>query len=185
MAMVFAVPLQKTHSITFEARQVCYRWHRWYGRNVLTRRAGGAHADVSYFCRLPETAVDTMLVEVPRWMFDGAECATMQLVEQPHVDCGTLRQLKHAITEQHVSVRAAMLQPQGPRQAGHGDMDGDDFTSNTNDTASAIRRTSRRPALVRSNRAQARRGDQTSSPAARQCTNEQPSLRTSKTRRAK
>lgn len=180
-----AVPLQKTHSTPFELRQVCYPWHPWHGRDALTRRAGGAHADVAFLCRLPETPVDTMLVEVPRWMFDAAECATMQLVDQPHVDCGTLRNLKRTITEQHVSVRAAMLQPQGSWQAGHGDIDGNDSTSKTTDTAGAVRRTSRCPALVRSNRAQTRRGGQTSSPAARQCTNRQPSSRSSKTRRAK
>jgi hypothetical protein len=185
MVTAYAVPRQKTHSIPFELRQVCYPWHPWHDRDVLTRRAGGAHAAVAFLCRLPETPVDTMLAEVPRWMFDAAECATMQLVEQPHVDCGTLRHLKNTITEQHVPVSAAMLQPQGSRQAGHGDMDGNDSTSKTTDTVGAVRRTSRRPALVRSNRTQTRRGGQTSSPAAYQCRNEQPSSRSSKTRRAK
>jgi FtsP/CotA-like multicopper oxidase with cupredoxin domain len=47
MAMDFAIPLQKNHGIAFEPRQVCYPWHRWNGRNVLTHRAGGAHADAN------------------------------------------------------------------------------------------------------------------------------------------
>ena len=72
-----AIPLQKTHSIAFESRQVCYPWHRWYGRNVLTRKAGGAQADVAYLCKLPEAPLDAMLVETPKWMFDAAHCATI------------------------------------------------------------------------------------------------------------
>jgi hypothetical protein len=182
MGMGYAIPLQKTHSIPFEPRQVCYPWHRWHGRDVLTRKAGGAHADLAYFCRLPETPVDTMLVEMPMWMFDAAECATMQLMEQPHVDCRTLRNLKNTIAEQSVSLRTMMF---GIRQAGHGDMDGNDSPNQTNETASAVRRTGRGPALARPNRVNTGRGGQTSSSAAGQCTDERPSSRSSTTRRAK
>jgi hypothetical protein len=32
----------------------------------LTRRAGGAHANVAYFCKLPEAPQDAMLVEIPK-----------------------------------------------------------------------------------------------------------------------
>jgi hypothetical protein len=32
-----AIPQRKTHNIPFEARQLWYRWHPWYGQNVLTR----------------------------------------------------------------------------------------------------------------------------------------------------
>jgi hypothetical protein len=124
-----AIPLQKTHNIAFESRQVYYPWHRWYGRSVLTRKAGGAHADVAYFCRLPEAPLDAMLVETPKWMFDAAHCATMRLRERPHVDCATLRTLKNSIAEQHASVKAAVLQPQLSRQAGHGDIDDGDSKS--------------------------------------------------------
>ena len=51
-------------------RQVCYPWHRWYGQTILTRRAGGAHADIAYFCKLLDSPLDAMLVEIPKWMFD-------------------------------------------------------------------------------------------------------------------
>jgi hypothetical protein len=63
----------------------------------LTRRAGGAHADVAYFCKLPDAPLDAMLVEIPKWMLDAAHCAPMRLVDDPHVDCATLRTLKSAI----------------------------------------------------------------------------------------
>jgi hypothetical protein len=124
-----AIPLQKTHSIAFESRQVCYPWHRWYGHSVLTRKAGVAHADMAYFCKLPEEPLDAMLVEIPKWMFDAPHCATMRLRERPHVDCATLRTLKNSIAEQHASVKAAVLQPQLSRQAGHGDIDDGDSKS--------------------------------------------------------
>ena len=48
---------------SFEPRQVCYPWHRWYGRSVLTRKAGGAHADVAYFCKLPEAPLMRCLLK--------------------------------------------------------------------------------------------------------------------------
>ena len=70
MAMVFAIPQQKTHNLSFESRQLCYRWHRWYGLTILTRAAGGAHADLAYLCKLPEAPPDIMLIEIPKWMFD-------------------------------------------------------------------------------------------------------------------
>ena len=123
METAYAIPLQKTHELSFELKQVCYPWHRWYGQTILTRRAGGAHADVAYFCKLPDAPFDAMLTEIPKWMFDAAHCAPMCLVDDPHVDCATLRTLKSAVSEQRVSLNAAVLQPQVSRQAGDGDAD--------------------------------------------------------------
>ena len=59
-----------------------------------------------------EAALDAMLVETPRWMFDAAHCATLRLTERPHVDCATLRTLKNSITEQRVSVKASLVDVQ-------------------------------------------------------------------------
>jgi len=185
MGMGYAIPLQKTHSIPFETRRVCYPWHRWYGRNVLTRKAGGMHADAAYFCRLPETPIDTMLVEMPRWMFDAAECSTMQLVEWPYVDCVTLLSLKNTIAEQSVSATGAVLQTQVSRQAGHGDTDGSDSTSKSNETAGAVRRTSRRTSLVRSNRIHPGRGGPASIAIAGQRSKRKSSSSSSDTRRTR
>ena len=179
-----AIPLQKTHSIAFEPRQVHYPWHRWYGRSVLTRRAGGPHADVAYFCRLPEAPLDAMLVETPKWMFDAAHCATLRLTEQPHVDCATLRSLKNSIAEQRVSWKA-VLQPQLSRPAGDGDRDDGDFKSKSDDTDGAVRRTTHRTALERSHRAHARRGGKTSGATASQCSDERSSSRPSRPGRAR
>src|SRR5258707_4600852 len=104
MVAAYEIPPQKPHIIAFEPRQLYYPWHPWHGRSVLTRKAGGAHADVAYFCKLPEAPLDAMLVEVPRWMFDAAQCATTRLEQQPQVDCATLRTLKSTIAEQRASV---------------------------------------------------------------------------------
>lgn len=180
-----AIPLQKAHSIVFEPRQVCYPWHRWYGRNVLTRKAGGAHADVAYLCKLPEAPLDAMLVETPKWMFDAAHCAAMCLGEWPHVDCATLRTLKNSIAEQHISLKAAVLQPHLSRQAGHGDTDGGDSKSKSNNTAGAVRRTTRRTALEQSHRAHARGGGKTSGTTASQCSEAQSSSRPLRRERAR
>lgn len=180
-----AIPLQKTHNIAFEPRQVCYPWHRWYGRSVLTRRAGGAHSDVAYFCKLPESPLDAMLVEIPKWMFDAAHCSTLRLTDQPHVDCATLRTLKISITEQRVSVKAAVLQPQLSGQAGHGDTDVNSFKKASNNTTGVVRRTTRRTALARSDSTLTRRGGKTSSATPRQCTDERSGSRPPRPRRTR
>ena len=185
MESACAIPLQKTHSIVFEPRQVCYPWHRWYGRSVLTRKAGGAHADVAYFCKLPEAPLDAMLVETPKWMFDAADCATMRLRERPHVDCATLRTLKNSIAEQHVSVKAAVIQPQLSRQAGDGDTDDDDLKSKSDETAGAVRPATYSTALERSHPTHAGRSGKTSGAPARRRSGEQSSVRSPRAGRAR
>ena len=183
-----AIPLQKTHSIAFEARRLCYPWHRWYGRSILTRAVGGAHADATYLCKLPEAPVDAMLVEVPRWMFDAAQCTSMRLAEVPHVDCSTLRRLKNTIAEQRVSVKtggAAVVQPQLSRQAGDGDIDGNDSKTTSNEPVGAVRRTPSRTALARSRRIHPRRGGRNSDATAAQRSRGQSEPSPSDTRRAR
>lgn len=185
MAMVCAIPLQKTHNLSFEPRRVCYPWHRWYGLTILTRRAGGAHADLAYFCKLPEAPLDTMLIEIPKWMFDAAHCATMRLVDDPRVDCETLRRLKTTIARQRVSVEPTVLQPQVTRQAGDGDTDGSNSPNKSNITTGAIRRTASHTKLERSHRADTERSAQTTVATARQRSDKQSSSRPSKARRAR
>jgi hypothetical protein len=116
-----------------------------------------------------------MLVEIPKWMFDAAHCATLRLTEQPHVDCATLRTLKNSIAEQRVSVKAPVLQPQLSRQAAHGDTDGSSFKKASNNTTAVVRRTTRRTALARSDSTLTRRGSKTSGATPRQCLDERPS----------
>ena len=89
-----AIPRRKTHDIAFELRRLCYPWHPWYGRDVLTRAGTGARADISYLCKLPDAPTAAMLVEIPRWMFDSGDCAAMQFAELAYVDCTALQALK-------------------------------------------------------------------------------------------
>ena len=95
-----AIHRQKTHNIAFEPRRLCYPWHPWYNRDILTRAASGARADISYFCKLPDAPIDAMLVEIPRWMFDAGHCAAMRVTELACVDCLTLRVLKSTLVRQ-------------------------------------------------------------------------------------
>jgi hypothetical protein len=100
MARGSAIRRQKTHNIAFELRRLCYRWHPWYDRDVLTRAGTGARADISYLCKLPDAPVGAMLVEVPRWMFDAGHCAAIRLAELAHVDSAALQALKRLLDAQ-------------------------------------------------------------------------------------
>jgi hypothetical protein len=184
MAMAFAIPLQKTHELSFEPRQVCYPWHRWYGQTILTRRAGGAHADVAYFCKLPDAPLDAMLVEIPKWMLDAALCAPMRLVDDPHVDCATLRTLKSAISEQRFSLNAGVLQPQVSRQAGDGDAD-DTSPCTSNYSTGAVRRAGRRAELERSQRADAERCSKAARSTPPKCSDKKANPQSKKKRRVR
>jgi hypothetical protein len=179
-----AIPLQKTHSIVFEPRRLCYPWHPWHGRSVLTRKAGGAHADMAYFCKLPEAPPHAMLVEIPKWMFDATRCASMRFAELPQVDCATLRALESMIVEQCVSAKAVVLQPQLSRHTGHGGTDGNNFERTSKDTAGAVQRMPRRTVLEQSRRVNARRGSQTTSEATGQHSHGHPRRRSSEPRSA-
>ena len=181
--MAFAIPLQKTHSLSFEPRQVCYPWHRWYGLTILTRGAGGAHADLAYFCKLPEAPLDLMLIEISKWMFDPALCATMHLANDAQVDCETLRELKATIARFPVSMEPAMLQPQVSRPAGDGDTDDSDSPTKSKSTADAVRRTARSAKLERTHRTNALRCVEATSPTACQRSRKPSESRHSRTGR--
>jgi hypothetical protein len=184
MAMVCAIPLQKTHELSFESRRVCYPWHRWYGQTILTRSAGGAHADVAYFCKLPDAPLDAMLVEIPKWMFDSAQCEPMRPVDDPRVDCPTHRALASAISEQNVSIKAVVLQPQVSRHPGDGDAD-DTHSCTSNNPTGTVRREGRRAKLERSQRTDADRCSQANRSTSHNCSGKQASSHPKKTRGAR
>ena len=97
MATASAIRRQKTHNIAFELRRLCYRWHPWYDREVLTRAGTGVRADTSYLCKLPDASIGAMLVEIPRWMFDAGHCAVFRVADLAHVDCLALQVLKRML----------------------------------------------------------------------------------------
>jgi hypothetical protein len=126
-----------------------------------------------------------MLVEIPKWMFNAAHCATLRLAELPYVDCATLRSFNNSMAEQRVSVKALMLQPQLSRQAGHGDTNDSDFKNKLDATAGDVRGTTRHTTVERCSPTHARRGSKTSGGTARQCSDEQSSSHPSKPGRAR
>lgn len=158
METAYAIPRQKNHEIAFDLREVRYPWHRWFCRTIQTRRAGGLHYELAYLCKLPEAPPHTMLVEVPKWMFDAAECGRMRIENIPHVDCTILRALSSTITEQRASLKPAMIQPQLSRQVGNGGTDGSDSKNSAAITTGVVQRTTRPTALERSRRVDASRG---------------------------
>jgi hypothetical protein len=182
MATAYAIPLQKTHNLSFELRTVFYPWHRWYGRTVLTRQASGAHAELAYLCRLPDAPPDVMLIEVPKWMFDAVLCATMRLINEPHVDCVALRILARTIAEQSVSMAPAVVQPQVNRQAGHGDKHELIPTGQSNTPTGAVRRRASCAALEQSHSADAERSSQGSGAATREYSQKHVKVRSSERR---
>jgi hypothetical protein len=177
MATAYANPRQKTHETTFEVRVIRYPWHRWFGRGIQTRSAGGVHYNTAYLCKLPEAPPWTMLVEVPKWMFDAGECGSMRIEDTPVVDCTILRELIKVINEQRSSLEPAVIQPQLCRKPGDGGADERKANdSHANNTDSIVRRTSRRATLERSDREDAGRNNQPAGTASRRSSKIEPTL---------
>jgi hypothetical protein len=166
MAQAFANPRQKTHEITFDLREVLYPWHRWFGRDIETRRASSMHYKNAYLCKLPETPSHTMLVEVPKWVFDSAECGSMRVEAVPHVDCATLRALNKLTVELRASLKPAVIQPQLSRQAGNGGIDVSDSNSPSDNAVGVIQRTDHPTELEQPRRIDSSRGGRSSRAAA-------------------
>jgi len=153
--------LRKTHNLTFEPKQLFYPWHRWHGREVLTRKATGPYSEHALWCRLPDAAPDAMLVAIPRWMFDAAACATMRLEEKPVVDCAALRAVQGLIGELCTGASHGVLQHQLSQPENHGDADANDQPhSISNQSAGVVLRASAAAAVAEPPRTAARRGDQ-------------------------
>lgn len=150
----------KTHGAAFELRRLCYPWHRWYGRDVLTHKSGGVYAALSYTCRLQEEP-DTLL-QIPRWMFDSKTCATTHVSEQPRVECSTLRELQILISEQISELctvsMAAVVQPRASQPI-DGDADGKNTATRSAQAAGSVLGKGRRAAVGRPKRTNASRGD--------------------------
>jgi hypothetical protein len=158
MAMVSASRLQKTHNIAFESKRLCYPWHPWYDRLVLTRAATGAHADAAYFCKLPDAPVDAMLTEIPHWMFDASHCAALKLSEVAVVNVPTLLALKRLLVAQRISVPGPVVQPELSRHAGHGEMDGEELGTEAKQSVGVVSGKPRRKTLGTDGSVSARRG---------------------------
>jgi hypothetical protein len=158
--------LRKTHNIAFEPKQLFYPWHRWHGREVLTRKATGSCSEHSLWCRLPEDAPDAMLVSTPCWMFDAAVCARIRMGDKPSVDCAALRAVRDLIDEVRASIPSVVLQDQRSQPENLGDADANDkLRSISNQSAGVVLRANSSAAVETPSRAPARRSDQESGAA--------------------
>lgn len=164
MATAFAIVRQKTHNIAFESRTLCYPWHPWYGKSILTRRAGGARFESAYHCKLPESPPDVMLVELPKWMFDSAECSTMRLAECPRVDVLALRSVAQLILDHDVSRTTSASESADP-----GDKNESAVKTTVTETDDAVRRKTPAIRMARSDRDHKGRCDQEPREAANDC----------------
>ncbi len=91
-----------THST--EPREVCYRWHPWYGRRVWIYEARVGRGQPTLRCGLEPTQ-HTKSLEIPQWMLDAACCSNIQLVDVPRVDCAALRALTTLLRDSVVQGR--------------------------------------------------------------------------------
>jgi hypothetical protein len=157
----YASPLRKTHSLKFESKRLLYPWHRWHGRDVLTRKATGRYSEHVLWCRLPDDDPEAMLIAIPRWMFDSAVCATMRAESRPIVCCAALRAVRALIGEMNAGVPSEVLHHQH-RQPRPGDADVNDTphatSSNSASTLSRVSGTS--VAVAQPPAVTARRGHQ-------------------------
>jgi hypothetical protein len=128
---------------------VCYPWHRWYGRDVLTSNGKGVYAVVSYACRLPDEP--DAILQIPRWMFDSKICATMRIVEWPRVECTTLRDLRTLIAERGTASTASVVQRQASQPI-DGDADGENHATRSAQAAGPILGKGRHTSVERSER---------------------------------
>jgi hypothetical protein len=98
-----------------ETREVHYRWHPWYGRQVLVQGIRHRRGVVVLNCRADVDGASPVL-EVPEWMFDSSVCGRVKQAGTSTVDCRALHALKillasrfcikPAVQNQHHSVIA-------------------------------------------------------------------------------
>src|SRR4029453_6774416 len=77
-----------THNTEF--REVCYRWHPWFGRPV-----GGYEVFVKLgqsVCRCGlEEERNRLSIEIPAWMFDSGACSRLRVMAPSAVSTEDLR----------------------------------------------------------------------------------------------
>jgi hypothetical protein len=76
-----------------EIREVHYRWHPWYGRQVVVRGIRHRRGGVALNCRADDDGASPVL-EVPEWMFDSSVCSRVKQAGTATVDCRALQALR-------------------------------------------------------------------------------------------
>ena len=91
-----------THST--DSREVCYRWHPWYGRTVWIYEKRSVRGQTAVRCGLDSTQC-TKSLEIPQWMLEAVDCSNIRLSDVPRVDCDALRTLKTLLDDSVVQGR--------------------------------------------------------------------------------
>jgi hypothetical protein len=184
--MGYASRLRKTHNVVFELQRLYYPWHRWYEREIQTRKATGPYSAHTLWCRLSDDAPDEVLIALPCWMFDATACATMRIAANPSVDCGALRSVQGLIRHANTGVSSKMLQHQPCQSEDHGDADAHESPhSISNKSAQTVLRTGSPTAVEEPPGARPRRGNQESGASFVQRSRRTLKQRSSKPRRAR
>lgn len=87
---------QSTHNT--DVREVRYRWHPWYRRQVRVQAARGRKGLPVVRCT-PLDGPRFPGLEIPHWMFDPEVSGTGEVVDAAHVDLEALRVLAALLTD--------------------------------------------------------------------------------------
>jgi hypothetical protein len=155
--MALASRRRNAHGSESELRRLCYQWHRWYGRDVVTQKSTGVYAPSTYACRLADEK-DAVLLQIPRWMFDAAACEAMGIGPAPRVDYTTLRALQTFLLDLGAPVTPPVVKPR-LSQSDHGDGDGNKLQQRPVRAAadSVLRKSHTTAPVARSQRGKTRR----------------------------
>src|SRR4030095_3338015 len=80
-----------THNTEF--REVCYRWHPWFGRTVVVYEVLVKLGQSVCRCGLEEER-NRLSIEIPAWMFDSGACSCLRVMTASAVSTDALRALQ-------------------------------------------------------------------------------------------
>lgn len=97
---------------------VLYRWHPWCGKTVQVMSLVEKRPETVLRVKV-ECAERSPLRELPVWMTDSAECASMVLANEPIVSSDSLRSLRNLLE----AVRSEVVERQHLEPESEGDAD--------------------------------------------------------------
>ena len=72
-------------------REVAYRFHPWYGQDVVVIREINKGGQSFVHGHLVDSE---LILAVPSWMFEEALCSSFRELDTPEVDCKAIHQLR-------------------------------------------------------------------------------------------
>lgn len=101
--------VQDTHKTCI--REVQYRWHPWYGKQVYIREEARRGGHVVLRCVRDELNRSAAL-EIPGWMFDSGYCSRMKEQDLAYVSVCALRALQVLLSREVDSIESSVDQAQ-------------------------------------------------------------------------